>query len=134
MDVKVTDKYIKEELPYLSLENKDFNSVEFNSGVYNSVLNIKIMNEDSNEKILASARCFMVNGEVTNIVDAADSESGDLFLVADVMVKILKLIKKVQLLSLMITIYFLQKLQLKVRSLYLRGVYYPTLKIEKSIM
>lgn len=84
MTTQFTDKYIKNELIYL--DNKDFKSTDFTDGVYNSILSLKTIDEDEKENIIAKAYCFFVNGEVADILDAADSETGDLFLVADTMI------------------------------------------------
>lgn len=91
MDTNFTDKYIKKNLASIEFESEDFKSTEFNNGVYNSILKLKILNEAGKANILASANCFIVNGKITDIVDAADSESGDLCFVAETMVNYFKI-------------------------------------------
>jgi hypothetical protein len=91
MDTTFTDKYIKNNLESIEFESEDFKSTEFNNGVYNSILKLKILNETGKANVLASANFFIVNGETTDIVDAADSESGDLYFVAESMVNYFKI-------------------------------------------
>lgn len=87
MDTRFTDEYIKNNLAYVEFESEDFKSSEFDDGVYNTILNLKMtMDEDEELNTLASARFFIINGEVADIVEAADSESGDLYFVAETMV------------------------------------------------
>lgn len=91
MDTNFTDKYIKNNLESIEFESEDFKSTEFNNGVYNSILKLKILNETGKANVLASANFFIVNGKTTDIVDAADSESGDLYFVAESMVNYFKI-------------------------------------------
>ena len=55
MDTNFTDKYIKNNLESIEFESEDFKSTEFNNGVYNSILKLKILNETGKANVLASA-------------------------------------------------------------------------------
>lgn len=90
-DAKLTDKDLKEEM--LILENTEFKSTDFESGVYDSVLKIKFLDENYEEKILAEIGYFHMNGEVVDIEDAADSYNGDAYLLADTLINYLDVAK-----------------------------------------
>lgn len=134
MDTNFTDKYIKNNLESIEFESEDFKSTEFNNGVYNSILKLKILNETGKANVLASANFFIVNGKTTDIVDAADSESGDLYFVAESMVNYFKINQYSSIAILDNYSLFSSKATVVSKKCYLKNTYYLILRTEELII